>query len=629
MRVLPSALAAIFGLTFAVSANGVKTYPRPRGLEADENPGFRHAPSKEDKKFIEEWNKSKGRGKHDIFGPSVVQGLPSYQPYAPGEYEKVDGILLAYDEYEIDVVANIAAAITHPNQSEETRVYMVVFCREEEEEVTEYFHAAGVNMDWVVWVREEHDSVWIRDYGPRFICNPEGIEQLEAMDNDQVEDSPVRRFEDEIRALQQELEQAKAALDQERQTHQKEQRLSAEAIQSNQARIAELENLRLAESEDARAERDVIRGQLEAQTRALKQLEVRRQEDKRSLALANAQVQSLELERQVSVEAIQQNQNEIAELRSEVDASSKEMADERADHEQTRAEANKAQTLLVSLNAQHDERATMLDQAEAAADEARSRLASLNMQFEGCKNKLVRRNEELTQLLAERSKELERAKSEASEETSRLVDAAKAKLDNCKRMLTESTKTFETEKALLVAQVQNLEKKLSEAKSQDQVTLRTKMSDPSEAKLKEELDRVTETLEQTQIEHAKLGDEVQIMSQLVVRDTVEVGDTRLKERIRGELVLHSSSKVQITNPLVLGISDSDNVPKIVGRVSAHASESVASITIDKKSEQHEDIQTRISGGYTLVAVPRKSWKVNRKGRGHTVTIMLVYVFGTE
>ncbi|EJK47661.1 hypothetical protein THAOC_33603 [Thalassiosira oceanica] len=128
-------------------------------------------------------------------------------------------------------------------------------------------------------------------------------EELEAMDNDQVEDSPVRRLEDDIRALQRELEQAKAALDQERQTHEKEQRLSVEAIQSNQARIAELEDLRLAESEDARAERDVIREQLEAQTRALEQLEVRCQEDERSLASANARVQNLELEQEVSAEA--------------------------------------------------------------------------------------------------------------------------------------------------------------------------------------------------------------------------------------------------------------------------------------------------------------------------------------
>ncbi|EJK74042.1 hypothetical protein THAOC_04307, partial [Thalassiosira oceanica] len=134
---------------------------------------------------------------------------------------------------------------------------------------------------------------------------------------------------------------------------------------------------------------------------------------------------------------------------------------------------------------------------------------------------------------------------------------------------------------------------------------------------------------ESQNEFAQLYNEVQIMAHSFVWNTVEVGHMTLKERIQGELVLRSSHKVQIKNPLLLEMSDTDNRLSIVGKVSAHASESVASITFDEKSKQHEDIQTHISGGYTLVAVPRESRTCNKKSNRHTATFMLVYVFGTE
>lgn len=73
-------------------------------------------------------------------------------------------------------MAGIAAAVTNPSlQSTETKVYMVVSNAAQKAKAQEFFTAANVNMDWVVWVEEPVDSVWIRDYGPRFICDPSAL----------------------------------------------------------------------------------------------------------------------------------------------------------------------------------------------------------------------------------------------------------------------------------------------------------------------------------------------------------------------------------------------------------------------------------------------------------------------
>jgi agmatine/peptidylarginine deiminase len=99
----------------------------------------------------------------------------TFAPFAPGEYELVEGILLAFDgsssgssTYDLDVVAGIAAGVTRPGGA---KVFMVA--NNQQKPVAESaFEAAGVDMTKVEWINENINSVWIRDYGPRFICDP-------------------------------------------------------------------------------------------------------------------------------------------------------------------------------------------------------------------------------------------------------------------------------------------------------------------------------------------------------------------------------------------------------------------------------------------------------------------------
>ena len=70
--------------------------------------------------------------------------------------------------YDLDVVAGIAAAVT--NQAQVTKVFMVANANQIPVAEEEFINA-GVNMDRVVWVDEPIDSVWIRDYGGRYICH--------------------------------------------------------------------------------------------------------------------------------------------------------------------------------------------------------------------------------------------------------------------------------------------------------------------------------------------------------------------------------------------------------------------------------------------------------------------------
>lgn len=174
---------------------------RPEGnsTNCDDLPvGYCHRRTRRDRQFVEEWKENK-RKKLLLLAAAAaaavqrektndddnspfhrrhlvdVQEAPSL-PFAPGEYEPIEGILLAYDYWDMDVVAGIAAAVTR--QETYTKVYMVVdtvysYTGDDKADAMKYFINAGVNITRVVWIREPIDAVWIRDYGPRYICHNE------------------------------------------------------------------------------------------------------------------------------------------------------------------------------------------------------------------------------------------------------------------------------------------------------------------------------------------------------------------------------------------------------------------------------------------------------------------------
>eukprot|EP00581_Thalassiosira_minuscula_P015527 CAMPEP_0183726798 /NCGR_PEP_ID=MMETSP0737-20130205/24225_1 /TAXON_ID=385413 /ORGANISM="Thalassiosira miniscula, Strain CCMP1093" /LENGTH=552 /DNA_ID=CAMNT_0025958255 /DNA_START=285 /DNA_END=1943 /DNA_ORIENTATION=+ len=161
------------------------TAERPDISSCDDLPGYCHKRTAKDMEFVDWWNKnvgpasSKGKANGKPFHvrrklPEVTVP-PTYVPFSPGEYETVEGILLAFDgsssggsTYDLDVVAGIAAGVTRP---EGAKVFMVANANQRPVAETAFINA-GVNMAKVEWIEETIDAVWIRDYGPRFICDP-------------------------------------------------------------------------------------------------------------------------------------------------------------------------------------------------------------------------------------------------------------------------------------------------------------------------------------------------------------------------------------------------------------------------------------------------------------------------
>ena len=182
--------------TAAIGLGGREERPKGNLTNCDDLPaGYCHRRTQRDKQFVEEWKENKRKklllaaaaaaavrqeennnNDNSLFHRRHlvdVQEAPSL-PFAPGEYEPVEGILLAYDYWDMAVVAGIAAAVTR--QETHTKVYMVVgtvysYTADDKADAENYFIDAGVNMTRVVWIREPIDAVWIRDYGPRYICH--------------------------------------------------------------------------------------------------------------------------------------------------------------------------------------------------------------------------------------------------------------------------------------------------------------------------------------------------------------------------------------------------------------------------------------------------------------------------
>jgi hypothetical protein len=129
--------------------------------------GYCHRRTQQDEEFVKKWKEDKGRGPFIRRRIEDVDASPPSDPFAPAEYEPVDGILIAFDGsskgtsvYDLGVIAGIAAAVT--NQETLTKVYIVANANQKPMAQTE-FACVVVNMTRVVWVEQPIDSVWIRE----------------------------------------------------------------------------------------------------------------------------------------------------------------------------------------------------------------------------------------------------------------------------------------------------------------------------------------------------------------------------------------------------------------------------------------------------------------------------------
>ena len=119
--------------------------PLPRGLTAEEKTRLR-----------------------EIGINRTITDPPDSIMYAPAEFDSVAGIIFAWEAY-YDLLTDLIKEV-----AEDDTAWVVVDNIAEEVSATTLLTNEGVNMDHVVFQPIATNSVWIRDYGPWWIYQPDG-----------------------------------------------------------------------------------------------------------------------------------------------------------------------------------------------------------------------------------------------------------------------------------------------------------------------------------------------------------------------------------------------------------------------------------------------------------------------
>jgi len=102
--------------------------------------------------------------------PSLDDGVPRSPPtgaiYCPPEYAPCAGLFMSWEAY-TSILTTMTVNIT--NNDPVAKVWMVVDTASEQTSAYNSLNAAGADMSQVEFLVRTTDSVWIRDYGPRFI----------------------------------------------------------------------------------------------------------------------------------------------------------------------------------------------------------------------------------------------------------------------------------------------------------------------------------------------------------------------------------------------------------------------------------------------------------------------------
>lgn len=99
---------------------------------------------------------------------------PSGTVRCPAEYEPQEGLLLAWSAYS-SLLTDITLTVTNENTN--AYVMIVVASEEDETRVSDLLRRAGAAMDRVRFTLYDTDTVWIRDYGPRYIFE-DGVRKI-------------------------------------------------------------------------------------------------------------------------------------------------------------------------------------------------------------------------------------------------------------------------------------------------------------------------------------------------------------------------------------------------------------------------------------------------------------------
>ena len=95
-----------------------------------------------------------------------LRSPPTGTVYCPSEYDPQEGLLIAWEGY-TSVLQAMAVGIT--TSDPEAIVYVVVDTTSEQTSAGSALASAGADMSQVEFIVRTTDTVWIRDYGPRFI----------------------------------------------------------------------------------------------------------------------------------------------------------------------------------------------------------------------------------------------------------------------------------------------------------------------------------------------------------------------------------------------------------------------------------------------------------------------------
>ncbi len=102
-------------------------------------------------------------------GSRAVTPPPTGPIHCVAEFEAMEGLLMAWEAFNAsstDILPTLAKEVTTTAGS---KVYMVVDTAAEQTSASSTLTSAGCNMSKVQFVIRTTDSVWIRDYGPRYI----------------------------------------------------------------------------------------------------------------------------------------------------------------------------------------------------------------------------------------------------------------------------------------------------------------------------------------------------------------------------------------------------------------------------------------------------------------------------
>ncbi len=97
--------------------------------------------------------------------PRAVLSPPSGEVRTPAEYEHNDGLLISWGSFNSLLTSMVVAVTTGTDAT----MYIVVPNSSQQSSATSTLTNAGANMDQVEFIIYGTDSVWMRDYGPRFI----------------------------------------------------------------------------------------------------------------------------------------------------------------------------------------------------------------------------------------------------------------------------------------------------------------------------------------------------------------------------------------------------------------------------------------------------------------------------